>query len=140
MKVLVAVDGSDFTRRVLGFLIDHPEMLGARPDVTLISSVVSIPNHAARFVDRQVIDEYYGEEAEKSLAPARAVLAGAGITAQSLPCHGQPAARIAEQAESGGFELIVMGSRGHSALVNVALGSVVTGVLARSRVPVLVVH
>jgi nucleotide-binding universal stress UspA family protein len=140
MKILVAVDGSEYMQRVLGFVVQHPEMLGAAPDVTLLTSVPPIPPHAARFVDRAVLLDYYDEEAERVLAPARKTLADAGIAAKSVPCKGHPAAAIAEHAKSGGYDLVIMGSHGHSALGNVVLGSVVTGVLAHCRTPVLVVR
>ena len=38
---------------------------------------------------------------------------------------------------AGGFDLIVMGTHGHTALENLVLGSVATKVLAISKVPVL---
>jgi nucleotide-binding universal stress UspA family protein len=47
---------------------------------------------------------------------------------------------IASRAASGGFDLVVMGSRGHSALASLLLGSVTMQVLARCNVPVLIVR
>ena len=49
-------------------------------------------------------------------------------------------AAIAKQADDGGFDLVVMGSHGHSAVVNLVMGSVVTQVLAHCKVPVLLVR
>lgn len=140
MKILIAVDGSDFTERLLNFVIGHPELRGDPADVTLITSVPAIPSHAARFVGRDSLTEYYEEEAEKVLAPARDVMARAGIAAKSVPSKGAAAATIAQHASSGGYDVVVMGSHGHSALANLALGSVVTGVLAHCKTPVLIVR
>jgi nucleotide-binding universal stress UspA family protein len=53
---------------------------------------------------------------------------------------GQAAQAIAHKAESEGFDLVVMGTHGHSSLAQVVMGSVATGVLARCKVPVLLVH
>ena len=47
---------------------------------------------------------------------------------------------IAAAAEKEHAELIVMGTYGHSSLGNVVLGSVASGVLARSKVPVLLIR
>jgi nucleotide-binding universal stress UspA family protein len=138
--MLIAVDGSAFTERLLNFVIGHPELLGAEPDVTLITSVPAVPPHAARLVGRDTLTEYYQEEAEKVLAPARDALARAGIPAKALPCKGAAAITIAEHASSGPYDMVVMGSHGHSALANLALGSVVTGVLAHCKTPVLIVR
>jgi len=47
---------------------------------------------------------------------------------------------IAKAAEAGAFDLVVMGSHGHSALGNLVMGSVATRVLAHCKVPVLLVR
>jgi nucleotide-binding universal stress UspA family protein len=43
-------------------------------------------------------------------------------------------------ATSGKFDLVLMGSRGHSRLMNLVLGSVATQVLAGCGVPVLLIR
>ena len=52
---------------------------------------------------------------------------------------GFPSTEIIEEAENG-FDLIVMGSRGHSFLDELILGSVSKRVVDGSNVPVLVVN
>jgi nucleotide-binding universal stress UspA family protein len=47
---------------------------------------------------------------------------------------------IAKTAESGKFDLVIMGSHGHSAIGNLVMGSVATQVLAHCKVPVLLVR
>ena len=51
---------------------------------------------------------------------------------------GHPAAAIIEEAKRG-FDLIVMGSRGHGPITGTMLGSVTQRVLAHAECPVLVV-
>ena len=140
MKMLIPVDSSAFMPRVLDFVVKHRELLGAKADVTLITAVPTIPPHAARYLAPEALQSYYADAAEIALKPARETLAHAGIETQSSWCTGHPPAEISARAGSGGYELVVMGSRGHSALANMVLGSVVTGVLANSRTPVLVVR
>ncbi|MNY73767.1 Universal stress protein family protein [compost metagenome] len=47
---------------------------------------------------------------------------------------------IAKTATAGKFDMVVMGSHGHSALGNLVMGSVTTQVLAHCQVPVLLVR
>ena len=47
---------------------------------------------------------------------------------------------IAKTAESGKFDMIIMGSRGHGALGSLVMGSVATRVLANCQTPVLLVR
>jgi nucleotide-binding universal stress UspA family protein len=57
-----------------------------------------------------------------------------------LMLRGHASEEIAVLANEASPDLIVMGSHGHSALGNVALGSVANGVLARCKTPVLLVR
>ena len=50
---------------------------------------------------------------------------------------GDPADEIVRTASEGHFDLVVMGTHGHTALANLVIGSVATKVLARSMVPVM---
>jgi nucleotide-binding universal stress UspA family protein len=53
---------------------------------------------------------------------------------------GHPGSLVAEEAEAGGYDAVVMGSHGHGALAGLLLGSTVSKVLAGCRTPVLVVR
>ena len=51
---------------------------------------------------------------------------------------GDPAEKIVAEATTGGYDVVVVGSRGHGALGRLFLGSVSTEVVARAPCPVLV--
>jgi nucleotide-binding universal stress UspA family protein len=140
MNILLPVDGSDFTKRMLAYLAAHGELLGAGHEHVFLTVVAPIPSHAARFLDRSTLDDYYREEAEAVLRPIRAFAEQNGWKATFLHRHGHAADVIAEVSRSLPAELIVMGTHGHTALGNVALGSVATGVLARAKGPVLLIR
>lgn len=140
MNILLPVDGSDFTKRMLAYLAAHDELLGAEQDHTFLTVVPAIPAHAARFLDRSTLEDYYREEAEAVLRPIRAFAEQNRWKASFVHRHGHPADVIAEVAHKLSPDLIVMGSHGHSALTNIALGSVATGVLARCKGPVLLIR
>jgi nucleotide-binding universal stress UspA family protein len=139
MKVLLAVDGSDYTKRMLVYLADHGELLGPSHDYTAMTVVTAIPPHAARHVDRNTLAEYYRDEAEKVLGPLQEAAARRGWKLATVALHGRASDEIATFAQSGNFDLIVMGTHGHSALGSLVLGSVASGVLARARKPVLLI-
>ena len=139
MKVLLAVDGSDYTKRMLAYLAGHGELLGPSHDYTAVTVVTAIPPHAARHVDRNTLAEYYRDEADKVLGPVKEVAPQRGWKLATASLHGHAPDEIATLAQSGSFDLIVMGTHGHSALGSLVLGSVASGVLARARKPVLLV-
>jgi nucleotide-binding universal stress UspA family protein len=140
MKILLPVDGSDHTKRMLSYLAAHDELLGSGHEFTFFNVVTPMPMHATRFLDRSTIDGYYEEQAEQVLKPVRAFAEQKHWTVHVAHSHGYAADAIAARADSDRSDLIVMGTHGHSALGNVVLGSVANGVLARSKVPVLLIR
>ena len=53
---------------------------------------------------------------------------------------GNPGDVIAETAMSGDFDVLVMGSHGHSSIGNLLMGSVATRVMARCKTPVMIIR
>jgi nucleotide-binding universal stress UspA family protein len=140
MKILLPVDGSPFTKRMLGYVAAHDELFGKGHDYVAFTAVAPVPAYAARFVDRAVLDEHYAEQAEAVLHAVRAFAAQQGWRLRTAFAHGAAADTIAAAVQDERPDLIVMGTHGHSALGNVLLGSVAAGVLARTKVPVLLVR
>ena len=72
MKVLLAVDGSAYTKRMLAYLAAHDELLGGRAEYTVLTVVPDIPPHAAQFLSSANIDAYYRTEGDEVLNPVKA--------------------------------------------------------------------
>jgi len=140
MKILMPVDGSDYTKRMLGYVAEHGAWLGTGHDILFLTVVASIPAYAAGFLGRATLDGYYAEQAQKVLGPVRNFARQQLWHFEAVHRHGMAADAIAECAAAEHVGLIVMGSHGHGALVNMVLGSVATGVLARCKTPVLLVR
>lgn len=140
MKILIAVDGSAFTKRMLAYLTAHDEFPGRNHEYTVLTVVPPVPPRAAAVLDRKVLTDYYGDEAEKVLKPIRTFLAKQDINASFLFKTGVAADTIASIADKGKFDLVVMGSHGHGTLTNLVMGSVATKVLAHVKIPVLLVR
>jgi len=140
MKILIAADGSEYTKRRLAYLAAHDEWLGPRHSYTVIHGVLAVPHRAAAFVGPDVVRGFYESDAEMVFRPIRAFFAQQGIDAKFVHTVGHVSDAIAKLAQEGKFDLIVMGSRGHGDLANLVLGSVATKVLAKCSVPVLLVR
>jgi nucleotide-binding universal stress UspA family protein len=139
MKVLFAVDGSDSTQRALDYLTAH-QWPGIGTTLSVFTVVLQVPHRAAAFAGPNLVRLYYEDDAEQVLRPVRDRLGRWPVPVDYSWVVGHPAQAIVEKAESGRFDLIVMGSHGHGALANVVLGSVATGVLARCKIPVLLMR
>jgi len=140
MKILMPVDGSDYSRRMLAYLAAHEELLGAGHDYTVIHVVPAIPAYILRHCQDGGLEDYYREQAEPVLRPVRAFVEQNKWNARLIHAAGHAPQVIAELAQNEGYGLIVMGTHGHSPIANMALGSVTTRVLAQCRVPVLLIR
>ena len=79
------------------------------------------------------------QEAQAAMDAAAAVVADGTDLFTLLVDDISPADAIIRQAEAGGHDLIVVGSRGRGDAASILLGSVSHRILHRSHVPVLVV-
>jgi nucleotide-binding universal stress UspA family protein len=91
------------------------------------------------FVRKADIDSYHREEGEKALASAVKLAGDGGIKVEKHISVGQPGELAAEFAQRVGAVMIVMGTRGHTGIAGVLLGSVAQDVIARADVPVCLV-
>lgn len=87
----------------------------------------------------EALDDYYRERSEKALAPApaRALLAAAGIVPHEHRRVGNPGPTIAEIAQAEDCDLIVMGTHGLGTHAGALLGSVAHGTAEQGGIPVL---
>jgi len=141
MKILVAADGSPYTKRMLAYLAAHDESFGSKQNqFTVLTVVGPIPARAASALSKPIVHEYYADEAEATFKPIRAFFSKQGVEAQFEHRVGNAGDQIAAVARKGKFDLVVMGSHGHGALARLVVGSVTGRVLASCEVPVLVVR
>jgi nucleotide-binding universal stress UspA family protein len=139
MKILIAADGSDYTRRMLDYLADH-DWLRAGHTLTVLTVVLPLPHRAAAFAGPELAANYYHDDAQQVLGPVREFLRSHAIGAELFSEIGHPAECIARRATEGRFDLVVMGSHGHGAVASIVLGSVAAKVLARCATPVLLIR
>lgn len=140
MKILVAVDGSSFTKRMLAYLVAHDEWLGSAHQYTVLHAVPAVPPRAAAVLDKAVLKSYYDDEAEKVLKTVRTFFEKQKVRAEFISKVGPAADVIGAAANKGKFDLLLMGSHGHGTLGNLVLGSVATKVMSQTDVPVLLVR
>ena len=140
MKILVPVDGSNYSDAALAFIASRTRLIGTRPDVELLNVQLPVPPRIERVASRATIRNYLAAEANRVLEPAVARLLRAGLAVRSSFAVGVPGIEIARAAARSGADLIVMGSHGHSAVKGLLLGSVTQAVLASCTTPLLVVR
>lgn len=132
MKILLAFDGEDPARRALELTADLAQKFAA--SVAVISVV---PVHPGRVP----IDPWDDAPVHASqLAEARRLFLLHGIEPVLIEQAGDPAVTIERIAQEGGYEMVVVGSRGHGALARFLQGSVSEHVATHAAATVVVAH
>ena len=140
MKMLVATDGSKNSLHAVKYAIQMLGRMSEGGSITLISVHDDVAlRHARRFVGKQAVEDYLRELSEQDLADTRKLLDKAGVTHDMIIRTGHVASEIADAAERGKFDLLVLGSKGRSALKDLLIGSIAKRVAEISKVPVLLV-
>lgn len=138
MKILLAADGSDYTRHMLDYVASHKAWLDG--EIIVLTVVPAVPPRAAAVLAPEVLKDYYHDSAEAVFGPVRSFLEARGIRAKLEHRIGHAADEIARHAQEQQVDLIVMGSHGHGTFSNLVMGSVATKVLAGCKTPVLLVR
>ena len=125
---------------MLTYLATHDATLGENMDYTVLTVCSEVPPRARKALGKATVDQYYAEEGEKILTPVMRFLAKHGVKAKSQLKVGHAGETIAKIAESGKFDLVIMGTQGVSAFSKLVMGSVSTQVLAQCSVPVLLIR
>jgi len=81
-----------------------------------------------------------GLEAERRLYDMAEQLRREGLTVETVARQGDPAHVIAEEAQARGADLIAMGTRGHSGLRHLFLGSTAERVVEQAPCPVMTIR
>ena len=142
-KILVALDGSNASNNALNFALDLADTLSANIELLTVVPPVFLPSYSIYVLKSDAISEC----AKNLEISFRGVLSKAQqeVRKRKLASKvsirfekGEPSEKIVEVADRGGFELIVIGSRGLDGRVS-TLGSVSSRVVARASCPVLIV-
>lgn len=140
MKILLAVDGSEHTKHMLAWLASHEEWLGMAHEYTVLTVVPPIPPQAMEFLEGDYLRNYETDVAEAIFKPIRAFIDQHGLKANYVHKLGNAGDEIADMANDGKIDLLVMGSHGRGALGALVMGSVAARVLASCKTPVLLVR
>ena len=139
MKILVAVDGSKSSLNAVKCAVKLASNFRTQDRITLINVHDDQGlRHAQQFVGKEGIADYLRELSEKELKSALAVLVKACVKHDSIIHTGHVAQVISDVADKK-FDMVVMGTKGRSGLIDMLVGSVAQRVLCTCKKPVLLV-
>ena len=139
MKILLAVDGSKYTKKALAFLVAHESLAGPEDELIVLNVQPPVPPRVKTMLGASAVTSYHSDEAQKVLKPITAFLARHKVSSRSSWKVGPVAEEIVTAAKKEKAHLVVMGTHGHGLLGRALMGSVAQRVVAQCDLPVLLV-
>ena len=147
-KILVALDGSEKSNDAMDYAVNLNKKLGAEMVLFTVHQNIVYPWIGPGYgsvvpPNPSYMTEFYSKQKQytKNIlddAQKRVEKAEPNFTVTTKMAEGGPSNKIVEEALDG-YDLIIMGSRGHGFIEELFLGSVSKRVVDDSTVPVLVV-
>ena len=138
-KILIPVDASPNSLKAVQHAVLCHLALFERPEVHLLHVRGPVSSYVARFISRGDIEAYHRQEAEKALAPARALLRRCNVPHAEHVVTGDRVGMINEVAAQLGVSEIVIGTARKNSLTRILEDSVSRKLLDTSAVPVRIV-
>jgi nucleotide-binding universal stress UspA family protein len=139
MKVLLAADGSKYTKKALAFLVTHENFINSIDELLVLNVQPQVPGRVKTMLGSAEVAAYHREEGDKVLEPIRNFLDQHALAYRCVSVVGQPVAEILKMAAKEKSHLLVMGTRGHGLIGRALMGSVAQRVVTDSDIPVLLV-
>lgn len=139
MKVLLAADGSKYTKKALAFLVNHESLVSTNDELFVLNVQIQVPTRVKSMLGSTEVAAYYREEGDKVLNPIKKFLDKHALNYRCLAVVGHPVEEILKAAVKEKSHLIVMGTRGHGLIGRTLIGSIAQRVVSDSDIPVLLV-
>src|SRR5512140_501796 len=139
MKMLLAADGSKYTKKALAFLATHERLAGAEDELVVLHVQSPVPPRVKTMVGAGIVNDYHRDEAQKVLGPIERFLKRHAAPFRTTWVVGPPAHEVLRAAKRERAHMIVMGTHGHGLISRALMGSVAQRVVADSDIPVLLV-
>lgn len=140
MRILMPVDGSEFSKSAVAFVASRATLLKGPTDVELINIQYPVPLRAARALGKEIVVSYHEAEAARVLKAAAATLKRAGAQVAARHVVGTVAHELGGIVANDRADLIVMGSHGDTGLKKLLLGSVASTVAVSCTKPLLILR
>jgi nucleotide-binding universal stress UspA family protein len=136
-RILVAIDGSECSDRAFAIALELAEIAGSR--VTALAVEGPLPAYAATLGEVEEVKREKDAFFSALAAEARRQGEAAGIEVDVDVRPGHAAEVIGDVAEAGGYDLVVLGRRGHFVRDRL-LGSTADRVVEHAPCPVMIVR
>lgn len=138
LKILIPVDGSENSLNAVRHVVTR-HLNDSPAEIHLLHVCLPLPQSISRFVSSRDVATFHSDEAERTLAPAKALLDRFGATYVTHAEVGSKAETIHRMAKKIGADEIVIGTGRKNSFTRLIEGSVTNQVMELADVPVEVI-
>ncbi|MFC3419543.1 universal stress protein [Salinicoccus hispanicus] len=134
-NILLAIDGSENSQRA-----SHEAAKLALDDVVNVTILhVMDPDDTQKDVVRSTTERHLNKQKKDTLSSIIRFFDEQAVDHEYVIRRGLPARKIIEEANTGSYDVLVIGSRGLNIFQEMVLGSVSHKVAKHARIPVVIV-
>lgn len=135
-RILVAVDGSENSKRAAE---QAAKIAASSPGVLVEVLYVVDFDRSRKDALPKIGDEDLLIDEKNTLGPVKGAFEKSRIDYELITKQGDPGSTIVSFANRGGFDLVIIGSRGLNSFQEMMLGSVSLKVARRVKAPVMII-
>lgn len=139
MKVLLAADGSKYTKKALAFLVNHESLMSGTDELVVLNVQLQVPGRVKSLLGSAEVAAYHREEGDKVLNPIKKFLDKHALNYRCASVVGHPVEEILKAVAKEKSHLLVMGTHGHGLFGRALMGSIAQRVVTDCDLPVLLV-
>ncbi len=142
MKILACTDGSEQSRKALKEAAKIAECFNGEVTVIYVEDFIPYPAEIGPYFSEESfrqLEERNKEDSARIIADAVKIFEEQKIQVKTILKKGHPSETVSRVASEGGFEMVVIGSRGLGGLKKLLLGSVSNAVAQSIEANVLIV-
>jgi nucleotide-binding universal stress UspA family protein len=137
-KILVPIDGSDYSNRAAEYAIGIAKAQNAEVLLVYVVDELVVDQFSGG-AERGAVESDLKGDGQRAVKYAECLMETAGVKASSLLLKGRPFEQIVNTTKSFDVDLVVMGTYGRRGAERILIGSVAERVIEYSPCPVLVV-
>ena len=141
LKLLLPIDGSDYSTRAIDYAIARARATrdGAHVHLINVQPQIATP-HVKLLVSQDSLDDYYRDESAAVFAPALKKLQDANLPATVHSRVGHAVDHIIDCCKAEHCDEIVIGTHGRGGFKGALMGSVAQKVVHAATVPVVLIR
>jgi nucleotide-binding universal stress UspA family protein len=138
LKMLVPIDQSTNAARTIKAIISMKDKIHGSMTLLHVFGLDKIDYHGVPSIHYEMIEKHAMAAAEKFIEKQKQIFLDAGMQAETLVVKGSPRKVICQLADSGEYDLLVIGRHTEGEFRNLLFGYVSNYVIHHAKCPLLV--